>query len=92
MPFKIPNKFLPFLIRTDYISHEEESYRFKFENNYGASVIRGFYSYGGNQGLYELAVLYEDDITYNTEITNDVEGYLTGKEVVKLLNQIIKLK
>ena len=32
-------------------------YVFQFENGFGASVIRGLYTYGGRQGLWELAVL-----------------------------------
>lgn len=67
-------------------------YRFQFDNGFGASVIRQPYSYGGNEGLFELAVLKGDEICYNTEITNDVIGYLTWGKVEKLLNQIKNLK
>jgi hypothetical protein len=65
--------------------------RIKFENGYGASVIKSSFSYGGNQGLYELAVLFEDDITYNTPITDDVLGYLSEDDVSKYLKQIQEL-
>lgn len=68
----------------------------KFNNGYGASVVKHDFSYGGKQGLWELAVIYfyEDDwsITYNTEITNDVLGNLTDKDVTSTLNKIEKLK
>lgn len=64
----------------------------KFDNGYGASVIQHEFSYGGDEGLYELAVLeFEGDnwqITYETEITDDVLGYLSEQDVVELLNQI----
>lgn len=63
-------------------------YRFYFDNGYGASVIRHMYSYGFDDGLWELAVLAGDILCYNTEITNDVIGYLTEGEVEKLLNRI----
>ena len=65
--------------------------RIKFDNGYGASVIKSSFSYGGNQGLYELAVLFEDDITYNTPITDDVLGYLSEDDVTEYLKQIQEL-
>jgi hypothetical protein len=66
--------------------------RIQFDNGYGASVIKHEYSYGGKDGLYELAVLDGDGgITYNTPITDDVKGYLSEDEVTKLLEQIQQL-
>ena len=54
---------------------------FKFPNNYGASVIIGPMTYGGKDGLYELAVIkWEGDnwkLCYDTAITDDVLGYLS---------------
>lgn len=64
----------------------------KFDNGYGASVIKTQTSYGGQNGLYELAVLGKDDhITYDTPITDDVLGYLSKAEVTTLLAQIQSL-
>ncbi len=66
--------------------------RIKFDNGYGASVVRHEYSYGGRDGLYELAVLDSDgELCYNTPITNDVMGYLTEDRVNELLINIQKL-
>lgn len=66
------------------------SHRFKFENGYGASVIKHFGSYGYKDDLFELAVLdSNDELCYNTPITNNVLGYLTNDEVLDLL-EIIK--
>lgn len=72
-----------------------EHYQFHFENGYGASVIRGPYSYGGPQGLYELAVLRKRrkywEITYDTPIASDVLGNLEHDDVVKVLEDINRL-
>lgn len=69
-----------------------EHYLFVFPNGFGASVIRNPYSYGGPQGLYELAVLRKRrkhwEITYKTPITNDVLGWLEHDDVVKVLEDI----
>lgn len=68
-------------------------YLFKFENNYGASVVKHYGSYGFAKDLWELAVIkfdkeYKWDLCYDTEITCDVEGYLTDDDVRNLLGQI----
>lgn len=64
-----------------------------FDNGYGASVVRSEYTYGGRDGLYELAVFGKDGhITYDTPITNDVLGYLKEEEVTKIMQQIQMLK
>ena len=68
----------------------------RFPNNYGASVVPFRYSYGADEGLYELAVIVfraDDDfvLTYGTPITNDVIGYLTARNVAGICNRIRKL-
>lgn len=63
-----------------------------FPNGYGASVVCTDYSYGGNVGLYELAVIKGKpdawELTYGTPVTSDVEGRLTEEQVTSLLSQI----
>ena len=66
--------------------------RINFDNGYGASVVKSMYSYGGNQDLYELAIIKDDAICYDTPITDDVIGYLTEDDVTKYLGQIQELK
>lgn len=67
----------------------------RFKNNYGASVIRNQYSYGGSSGLWELAVIYfngdEWNIDSTTHITDDVLGYLDDEKVLQTLAEISKL-
>ena len=63
-----------------------------FDNGYGASVIRGFGSYGVNDALYELAVVkVEDDswyLCYDSGITDDVIGHLSEEQITNLLQKI----
>jgi hypothetical protein len=63
-----------------------------YPNGYGASIVQHKYSYGGNIGLWELAVIKgteeEWNICYTTPITNDVLGYLEEAEVDELLIKI----
>lgn len=63
--------------------------RIHFDNGFGASIVKGPYTYGGDEGLYELAVLDKDgSLTYETVITNDVIGHLTEQDVTDVLAQI----
>jgi hypothetical protein len=78
------------LQRTDSV-HDGIQYVFKFENNYGASVIRHQYSYGGSKGLWEIAVLKDDELDYTSPITNDIVGWLDQDGVTDTLFQISKL-
>lgn len=59
-----------------------------FNNGYGASIVIHKHSYGGSEGLYELAVTKNNKITYDTPITDDVVGYLSEEDVESYLNQI----
>ena len=66
--------------------------RIHFDNKFGASVVSHEYSYGGKEGLYELAVLFEDEIHYDNPVAcGDVRGYLTEEEVSDLLIEIQNL-
>jgi hypothetical protein len=62
------------------------SARMMFKNGYGVSVVCHSFSYGGKNGLYELAVLdTEGEITYETDVTNDVIGHLTPEQVTETM-------
>jgi len=66
--------------------------RINFENGWGASVVSHNSSYGGAEGLYELAVLFENEIHYDNPVAGgDVKGYLTEEDVTDLLIQIQNL-
>jgi hypothetical protein len=66
--------------------------RIQFENGYGASVVCTPYTYGGDKGLYELAVLdSEGHLTYATSVTDDVIGYLRPEDVTDVMEKIQQL-
>lgn len=71
---------------------------YRFDNGFGASVVKSEYSYGGQENLWELAVITFDgddsekfELTYETPITNDVIGSLTDDEVEEKLAEISQL-
>ena len=65
---------------------------FHFDNGYGVSVVRHRFSYGNKLGLYELAILDKNnDLVYNTPITNDVLGYLNEDEVSNTMIKVQRL-
>lgn len=68
---------------------------FRFPNGFGASVVRHFGSYGSSAGLWELAVIAwsgkEFELTYDTEVTDDVIGYLNPADVDECLRRIASL-
>lgn len=67
--------------------------RWIFKNEFGIAVIRGYGTFGAKKGLFECAVIDKNKrLRYDTEITNDVIGWLTSKEVLKLGRKIKNLK
>lgn len=74
--------------------------RIQFDNGWYASVVIGPYSYGGDSGKYELAILDEDgNICYDSELDpgptvtgDDIFGFLSEEDVTKLLAKIQMLK
>ena len=65
---------------------------YTFDNGYGASVVSSNMTYGGNQGLFEVAVLDKNgEVCYDTSITNDVVGFLDFADVADILNKIRSL-
>ena len=63
----------------------------EFDNGYGISVITGYGAYGSTDAPYEIAVLKDGVICYDTEITSDVVGYLTPDKVTKIMIKIQEL-
>ena len=65
--------------------------RTEFDNGYEVSVVKSPYTYGGDKGLYELAVFKDGEITYATPITDDVIGYLRPEDVTEVMAKIQQL-
>lgn len=66
-----------------------------FDNGYGVSIIWGPYAYGGEKGLFELAVIVGDessyDLCYDTPVTSDVIGWLTIEQATEIALQVQQL-
>jgi hypothetical protein len=64
----------------------------EFDNGYGASIVSGPNSYGGEKGLFEVAVLDSNgELCYTTPVTNDVIGWLDFAGVAEVLEKIKNL-
>ena len=64
--------------------------RMDFDNGFGISVVNGQGAYC-DEGTYEIAVLKDGEITYDTHITNDVIGYLSPQEITEIMKDIQEL-
>ena len=60
-------------------------HRYRFPNGYEASVVRHRYSYGGREGLFELAVITARGL-------QEPQGYLTEKKVCAILGRLQRKK
>ena len=88
-------RFREYLKDTNYVNNGVQ-HKYAFPNGYGASVVKHDFSYGGKQGLWELAVLdftidEEGDLCYTSGITDDVIGHLSWKNVEEFLSEIKQL-
>jgi hypothetical protein len=71
---------------------------YRFDNNYGASVICHQGSYGGNEGLFEIMVAQFPDHTVKWHCPSfsfldevgldDTYGWLTLEDVARILGEI----
>lgn len=63
-----------------------------FANGYGVSVLLGSNFYSNGRDSYEVAILYGDEITCNTEITDGVMGWQTPEQVTAIMAKVQKLE
>lgn len=64
---------------------------YTFDNGYGASVVCNFGTYGAKAGLFEVAVLKNGEICYDTNISNDVIGWCDFDKVAEILERVKNL-
>ena len=69
--------------------------RIDFSNGYSLSIIKGKYSYGGEEGFYEIAPIGKEG-GLNGELLgfehdDDVKGWLTVDRVNDYISQMNKL-
>jgi hypothetical protein len=84
------------------VFHQDEDkkhYVYRFHNGYGASVVQGPKTHGGEAGLWELAVVrfgsphpFDFRIDRTTSIGDEVHGHLEGDDVDALLTAIEQLE
>lgn len=72
---------------------ETECYRFSVPGHADmeVSVIRSSMTYGGDEGLFELAMLRNDKCIYDTPITNDVRSWLDEEDVLDILEDVQRI-
>lgn len=63
----------------------------EFENGFGVSVIFGSCFYSNGIDTYEVAVLKNGSLCYDTIITSDVLGGLTESEVSEVIQKVQNL-
>lgn len=85
--------FKDFFIReAGVFAPETECYRFSVPSHHDmeVSVIRSSMTYGGSEGLFELAMLRNDKCVYDTCITDDVLGWLEVEDVLEVLEKVAR--
>ena len=67
--------------------------RIDFDNGYGVSVVQSKYTYGGDRGLFELAVFKDGHIHYDNPVAQgDVVGYLREEDVTDAMHVVQKFE
>lgn len=62
-----------------------------FPNGYGISVVFGEMFYSNGIDSYEVAVMKDGILCYDTPITDDVIGYVSKEGVTRIMKQIQEL-
>ena len=63
-----------------------------FKNGHELSIIRGPYTYGGDEGLFEIMPSDPKMLNDNVDVDDAVEGYLTFEQVNAYIKKIGEAK
>lgn len=78
-----------------YDDYEIFRYRVSFpDNKYSASIIKGYGTYGRERDQWEVGIICDGDLTYDTDITadsHDVIGYLKEEDVLAIIRLLKRL-
>lgn len=66
-------------------------WKIKFPNGYTASVVSGPTAYGNASRPYEVGVIHDGQLVYDTPVTDDVMTFLDDTGVKKVLKKIKNL-
>lgn len=80
-------KFVPHQVRPMF----DSASKLELDNGYGISVINGSSAYCGAD-TYEVAILKDGELTYDTKFTDDVLGHQSPADINELLINLEKLK
>ena len=64
----------------------------EFENGFGVSVLIGSCFYSNGISSYEVAILKDGELCYDSGLNEDVFGWLSVYEVSKVMKEIQLLK
>lgn len=81
-------KFKDLVFKKHTLAPMYDSHAFhQFPNGYGVSVIDGDHAYC-DIGTYEVAIMKEGKLCYNTPLTDDVLHYQTPKDIDEILKEV----
>ena len=63
----------------------------EFENGYGVSVLFGEQFYSNGVDTYEVGILKDGYLCYDTHLTDDVLGYQDEEEVAEIMRKVQEL-
>ncbi len=77
-------------VKDNYPLQREARAYVQFDNGFYVSILSSKHSYG-NIDQYELGILDDNGLCYDTPLTNDVVGYLDKEDVEKWLKDVSEL-